>query len=122
MLFGDSITQRSFLPGQWGGRLAVRCVELHTYSAGAGLMDRDHKDSGSALSMSVMLSDPASFAGGQFLTWDGDTPIPHAAARGDGVLFRSEDYHNVSPVTEGTRHVLVLELWVGAANRVDRNR
>jgi hypothetical protein len=105
--------------------LAVRCVELHTYSAGGGLMDKGHKDSGSALSLSVMLSDPSGFDGGQFITWEGaehEAPVYHAVGRGCGVLFRSEDLHNVSPVTRGTRHVLVLELWYGRTNEVDRNR
>ena len=31
-------------------------------------MERDHKDSGSTLSMSVCLSDPAQLEGGKFLT------------------------------------------------------
>ena len=39
-----------------------------------------------------------------------------------GVLFRSEDYHNVSPVTRGVRNVLVIELWAGPTNGVDRNQ
>ena len=85
-------------------------------------MERDHKDSGSALSMSVCLTPCAK--GGAFLTWDGDdkdTPVEHACLRGDAVLFRSEDYHNVSPVLEGTRQTLVIELWAGERNRVDRN-
>ena len=101
--------------------LNVRCIELHTYRTGAGLMDRDHKDSGSALSMSVMLSEASAFDGGTFLTWERDTPVPHPVERGDGVLFRSEDYHNVSPVTRGMRQVLVVELWAGPPNKVDRN-
>jgi hypothetical protein len=104
--------------------LAVRCVELHTYQVCACLMERDHKDSGSTLSMSVVLSDPSQLEGGKFLTWAGkerDTPVVHECGRGDGVLFRSEDYHNVSKVTKGTRQTLVMELWAGAKNKVDRN-
>ena len=101
--------------------LAVRCSELHTYHVGGCLMERDHKDSGSIITMSVCLTDPATFDGGRLLTWDGDTPIVHEAQRGDGILFRSEDLHNVSPVTKGTRHALVIELWPGARNTIDRN-
>jgi hypothetical protein len=102
--------------------LAVRCAELHTYHVGGCLMERDHKDSGSALTMSVCLTPCA--RGGKFLTWDGDdkdTPVVHECARGDAVLFRSEDYHNVSPVAEGIRQTLVIELWAGGSNKVDRN-
>ena len=121
MSLADAMRTNDPRIGGFGEDLSVRCIELHTYHAGAGLMDRDHKDSGSALSMSVMLSEPGSFEGGEFLTWEGDTPIPHMAAQGQGVLFRSEDYHNVSPVKSGVRQVLVMELWVGETNRVDRN-
>ena len=71
---------------------------------------------------SIALSDPAQQEGGVFLTWrDKDTPIEHRCGQGDGVLFRSEDYHNVTPVTKGTRSTLVMELWAGPTNRVDRN-
>ena len=107
-------------------QLSVRCVELHRYAVGAGLMDREHKDSGSSLTMSVMLSAAEAFDGGTFLTWGAgdakDTPIRHEVARGDGLLFRSEEHHNVAPVTRGVREVIVIELWPGAPNHVDRNR
>ena len=108
-----------------GEGLAVRCMELHTYHVGGQLMDPDHKDSGSALSMSVCLSDPAQLEGGKFLTWKGpdpNVPVVHECNRGDAVLFRSEDLHNVSCVQKGVRHTLVIELWVGQQNAVDRNR
>jgi hypothetical protein len=106
--------------------LNVRCVELHHYSVGAGLMDPDHKDSGSSLTLSVLLTDPSMLRGGEFLTWQGHpstgVAVAHALGLGDGILFRSEDYHNVRPVTAGTRETLIIELWVGQSNRVDRNR
>ena len=95
-------------------------------------MNNDHRDYGSTLSMSVLLCEPSEFEGGQFVTYDvpdaerrpmrdDDPVIVHELRRGDGVLFRSEDYHNVSPVTRGVRHALVIELWAGKANSVDRN-
>ena len=106
--------------------LNVRCIELHHYSVGAGLMDPDHKDSGSSLTLSVLLTDPSTLRGGEFLTWQGHPStgmaVAHALGQGDGILFRSEDYHNVRPVTAGTRETLIIELWVGQSNRVDRNR
>ena len=113
-------------------RLTVRSCELHTYAQGGALMDRDHRDAGSSITMSVLLSDPAQSTGGDFLTWEAAargvnddephaTAIPHRLGRGDAILFRSEDYHNVSPITSGTRHSLVIELWAGVANDFDRN-
>ena len=71
-----------------------------------------------------MLSDPAAdFAGGTFCTPEPDGSLTqHTFERGDLMVFQSHKYHMVQRVTSGTRRVLVLELWVGAANRVDRNR
>ena len=101
----------------------VRCIELHRYSVGAGLMDPDHKDSGSSLTMSVALTDPSTLRGGEFLTYDADgTTVTHRLSLGDGILFRSEDVHNVAPVRAGTRQTLVIELWAGTPNSIDRNR
>ena len=34
--------------------------------------------------------------------------------QGDAVVFVSHKQHNVEPVTNGVRHVLVVELWEGA--------
>lgn len=102
--------------------LSVRCVELHKYTVGASLMDRDHKDSGSSLTLSVALSDRQSFEGGEFLTWRGDERVAHRLSCGDGILFRSEDLHNVAPVRQGVRQSLVIELWVGTTNLIDRSR
>ena len=99
--------------------LRVRCVEFHSYAAGGHLMMPGHRDLGSTVSLSVLLADPSTFDGGAFL-FDG-SPV-RGVGRGDGVLFPSERVHNVEPVTRGTRHALVLELWAGAANTHDRSR
>jgi hypothetical protein len=109
--------------GSIADELSVRCVELHHYSVGAGLMDAGHVDSGSSLTMSVMLTEPTSLQGGEFVTWDGNgAPVLHRLGQGDAILFRSEDVHNVRPVLAGTRQTLIIELWMGKANRIDRNR
>jgi len=101
--------------------LSVRCIELHTYVSGAGLLAHDHRDSGSELSMSVLLSDPSSFGGGHFITYNSaGEPIAHALQKGDAVLFRSEDRHNVAVVEWGMRQTLVVELWAGTPNVKDR--
>ena len=49
-------------PGRWaepGTALGVRCVEFHTYTEGGGLMMKDHRDYGSVLTLSVLLSHPS---------------------------------------------------------------
>lgn len=109
-------------PGRWCAsdvNLNVRCVELHTYAApSSGLMMKDHRDYGSVLTLSVLLSPSAK--GGEFLTWRDGTPIAHGMARGDGILFHSEKVHNVSPVECGERRSLVIELWVRQATTSNR--
>lgn len=63
-------TMRSQL-GEWGDPeedLAVRCIELHAYAVGGGLITPEHRDNGSKLTISFLLSHTDDFAGGQFVT------------------------------------------------------
>ena len=140
--------------GEWHGAevaaaLSLRCIELHTYQAGGGLLDIDHRDTGSAVSMSILLSEAADMEGGRFVTWGLEagclrcaaasragqaaeaagepcatcpTPCLHEMARGDALLFDSEKAHNVSTLTRGVRHSLVLELWSSTRNQHDRDK
>lgn len=100
--------------------LQVRCIELHSYSVGGALQAPSHRDSGSTLTMSLLLSDAASFDGGNFVTWHEGTPVQHVLGQGDVVVINSESLHNVSMVTRGVRQSLVCELWAGAATTRDR--
>ena len=112
-------------------QLNVRCVELHSYTAGDGLMVDGHRDQGSIATMSVLLSEPSEYDGGVLTTCargaetgvanDGATHVEHRIGRGDAVLFHSEKMHNVTPVTRGVRHALVLELWLQPTNVRDRH-
>ena len=134
---------------KWHGEEAaaamnLRCIEFHTYQAGGGLLDVDHRDTGSAVSMAILLSDAAQMEGGRFITWGLKAGCPrctiaaeakgevacatcptsrlHEMARGDALLFDSEKSHNVSTLTRGVRHSLVLELWNGPQLTHDRDR
>lgn len=103
------------------GQMRIRTIEYHTYSAGGSLLDPAHRDHGSDLSLSVLLSSHAEHSGGDFMTWSGGRAVVHPLVQGDGVLFRSELVHNVSAVTEGVRHALVIELWEAEGdNQADR--
>ena len=105
--------------------LQVRCAEYHSYAEGGGLLQPGHRDDGSALTMSVLLSEPrgAGFSGGEFVTWSDDgLPVAHELRRGDAVLFHSCRAHNVAQVTGGLRQSLVIELWPKEANRQDREQ
>ena len=103
------------------GELSLRCIEFHTYQAGGGLLDVNHRDTGSIVSMSILLADAAQMVGGRFVTWGADGPQTHELAQGDAIVFDSEMVHNVSTLTEGIRHSLVLELWRGPPNQHDRD-
>lgn len=122
-LFGKLIHGMQSQPGEWVDPetpLYVRCIELHTYTQGAGLLDPGHRDNGSILSMAVLLSDASEMQGGQFVTYSDGLPIVHEMQTGDAILFRSEKCHNVATVVGGTRHSLVVELWKQRTN--DRSR
>ena len=108
--------------GQWPASrpIYIRCVEFHTYQPGGSLLG-DHMDANSILTMSILLSDPASTEGGQFITFTADErPVPHELGCGDALLFFSERLHNVDTVTAGTRHSLVIEMWEHGTNVRDR--
>ena len=100
----------------------VRCIELHTIVAGGGLIDPTHRDSGSTLTLAALLSEPSDKVGGDFVAYNNGAPVVHALARGDAVLFMSEKIHNVSRVDRGVRQSLVVELWAGDTNVVDRRK
>ncbi|KAH8064094.1 hypothetical protein JL721_8500 [Aureococcus anophagefferens] len=86
-----------------------RTAEYHQYQPGGGLRDARHYDAGSLITMDLMLAAPgADFEGGAFVTPEAD-----GFDKGDLVLFVSHKYHNVEPVTRGTRVVLVAEPWRG---------
>lgn len=109
---------------RWGllGRRAValRSMEYHAYEDGGSVMDPEHRDDGSLLTISVLLSRRRSFEGGIFNTFLEDSRVEHCLDIGDAVLFVSEKRHNVSPV-KGQRQALVLELWDGLRNHRGRH-
>ena len=75
---------------------------------GGSVADPGHRDQGSLLTLSVLLSEPGSCEGGQLTTAGGRV---HELRRGDGVLFVSEQRHNVSTLEAGVRRSFVVELW-----------
>mmetsp|Transcript_67497 Transcript_67497/g.218054 ORF Transcript_67497/g.218054 Transcript_67497/m.218054 type:complete len:89 (-) Transcript_67497:116-382(-) len=68
-----------------------------------------------------MVADPGQdFEGGAFTTpeLDGSSSTPEFG-KGDALFFVSHKFHNVRPVTAGTRNVLVAELWAGPSSRCE---
>ena len=71
------------------------------------------------LSLSLILSDPNSFEGGELQFYNGDRPLADIGkiseeqikkdieAQGTVVVFDSRDWHRVQPVTKGVRYSIV---------------
>ncbi|KAJ1452117.1 hypothetical protein M885DRAFT_620269 [Pelagophyceae sp. CCMP2097] len=98
--------------------LRCRVVEYHDVRAGGALAQADHYDSGSVLTIDVMLVDKGAFEGGDFLAQpvlnaDGSPAARAFENAGDAVVFVSHKMHNVAAVTRGRRRVLIIELWRG---------
>ena len=95
-----------------------RCIEWHNVGYG-GLPNHRHFDSGSCVTLDLMLHEAA--GGGKFETLEinedgSETPVQHVFERGDAIVFPSHKYHSVSPVTDvsaGNRQVLIMEAWIG---------
>lgn len=114
--------RRGAADGRAAARLGVRTCEFHLYRVGGGLLDPDHADLGSTLTMSVLLSDPDAAEGGVFTTFDRKgVRVEHKLGRGDAIVFDSERPHNVSAVRSGVRESLVIEVWQGEDNVRDRH-
>ena len=105
------VLDAGFLGVDTESMLQVRTVELHHYAAGGGLVDPGHRDCGSELTLSVLLSDPEHVSGGDFVTYREGKAYAHKMERGDAILFNSQKLHNISTVNSGLRKSLVVELW-----------
>jgi len=101
--------------------LSLRCAEFHTVRTAGGLPKQKHYDAGSLITMDLMLSSADEFEGGTFQTLEANGELQaQPFERGDLLVFLSHKYHCVTPVTSGTRQVLVMELWEGLERRCPR--
>ena len=62
------------------------------------------------LSLSIQLSDPKSYQGGELALYDEDNPIVVPKEQGKLILFPSYTIHEVKPVIKGERYSLVA--WI----------
>jgi PKHD-type hydroxylase len=62
------------------------------------------------LSLTVFLSDPTSYDGGELVIDSDSTPVRIKLPQGDAVLYPSSALHEVAPVTRGTRWAAVT--WI----------
>jgi PKHD-type hydroxylase len=73
-------------------------------------VDKGHMTPSRKLSLSVQLSDPKDYKGGEFEMLFGRKPQKIGRERGMTVFFPSYTLHRVRPVTKGTRYSLVA--WI----------
>lgn len=94
----------------------IDSIQYTEYLAGGGHYDW-HVDIGPKnishrkVSITVQLSDPNEYDGGDLELWNGGNIKPVFRGRGATILFPSFIMHRVTPVTQGLRKSLVL--WVG---------
>mmetsp|Transcript_4009 Transcript_4009/g.7589 ORF Transcript_4009/g.7589 Transcript_4009/m.7589 type:complete len:109 (-) Transcript_4009:49-375(-) len=92
--------------------LRVRCAELWEYGVGGGLEDDYHYDTDSIVTVVVLLKEADEGGAFRTLETDGENKVWDLEV-GEGVAFLSHKYHNITPVTRGTRESLVVEFWEG---------
>ena len=115
-----ALARRANEENGWGldmRSISVRVAELHNYRKGGALLEMDHYDKGSLVTVDVMLEPPV--RGGRFQTVE--VPQEYAARAGagagagagvcrehdfdlgDALVFVSHKYHRVAPVEEVCR-------------------
>ncbi len=109
--------------------LRPRCVELIRYLGRGDTRSRSdslgwHSDSGSYLTIAVMLSSKEEYEGGTFEYRD---PVSknivtmNELQKGDMMVWKSWVEHRVKPITKGARSVLVVEFWSEPENTQDND-
>jgi hypothetical protein len=102
--------------------LNLRLVEHWEYSPGGGLVDPEHYDNNSVLTLVCLLSDSSTFEGGTFRTNESNGNMKeYAMNRGDAICFVSHKLHNVVPLVSGKRRSMVIELWEGGEGHQGRS-
>ena len=83
-----------------------------------------HVDEQSTVTLLVLLSDPRDFEGAelQHEVRGRTEPVVASMVRGDVTAYRSHQAHRVTPLTSGSRRVMAVELWHGAAGSSPRER
>ena len=120
--------------GRWrllvGRVVHIRSIEWHVYHPGGAVSATDHRDTGSLLTLSALLTQPDEYEGARFqfpiapqgIAGAAAAAVSPALACGDAVLFPSETRHSVSTLLKGERRSFVIELWEGPPNQHNRHR
>ncbi|CAM9347364.1 unnamed protein product, partial [Ectocarpus fasciculatus] len=61
------------------------------------------------LTIVALLSEDGDFEGGAFRTYEPNGEhLEHPMGKGDVICFVSHKYHNITPITKGTRRSMVI--------------
>lgn len=102
-------------------RPTVKGAALYRLAHAGGQLGH-HDDSGSLLTIGIALSDPNAYDGGNLLFTGHcreEVEVPRLE-KGSAVIWPSYSSHAVSPVSRGTRRVLVFEFWEFCAGMTQR--
>ena len=93
---------------------AIEGIQFTTYQSPSGNYGK-HTDNGHGstirkLSISIQLSDPNSYIGGELCLYNNENPIIMPKKQGQVIMFPSYVLHEVKPVTKGERISLVVWL------------
>ena len=72
------------------------------------------------LSMSIFLNDPGDYDGGELVLNSRLTPRPLKLASGDAIVYPTDEFHRVDPVTRGVRKVAIT--WIESLVRGTHRR
>ena len=82
--------------------------DFYDFHQDSGHTQTDYEEETRKLSMTVQLSDPDSYEGGEFYFYTGTMEdAPMMQEQGSIIIFDSRAWHRVSPVTKGVRYSLV---------------
>lgn len=101
-----AIQHITYLPGDHVG-WHDDTMDLHTAAANPKYRDLT---TSRKLSMTVMLSDPSSYSGGQFVFDPKYSPSPAVEGQGTVALFTCFSKHKVEEITSGVRNIMFIFL------------
>ena len=83
--------------------------DFYDYHQDSGHSEIDYEKETRKISMTVQLSDPDSYEGGEFYFYNGnkEEEEPSIQEQGSIICFDSRMWHRVAPVTKGVRYSLV---------------
>ena len=83
--------------------------DFYDYHQDSGMTITEFENETRKLSMTVQLSDPKDYEGGEFYFYNGikEPEEPPIQDRGSILVFDSRMWHKVAPITKGVRYSLV---------------